>query len=142
MLMTVLVAWNGTAASNRAVQVAVDLARRHGTDLFVLRLFEHATGDSPTQARREISGVDAAEQELVRLVEEITSDDLTAAGEVRHGTEGSVAQAVLAAAEELPASMIVIGAEPRSALANVVLGSATTSVVTQARCPVVTVTAT
>lgn len=139
--MTVLVAWNATAASDRAVATAAEFAEERGTSLHIVHCFEHEPGDSPTAARRDIEAIDERERALELLARRLRSTDLVVTTSIEHGLTGSVADRILATADDQDATLIVVGAEPRSTLANVVLGSATSEVVARAECPVVSVRA-
>lgn len=137
--MTVLAAWNATPASDRALTVALELAQRDQTRVHLVHCFEHELGDSPTSARRDAAQVTKVQATLEDLAATLQGDGVEISVEVVHGSAGSVADQLLAVADSIGATMIVVGSEPRSVLSKVVLGSATNDVVARARCPVVTV---
>ena len=139
--MTVIAAWNDTPASHRAVTVAADLATRHEARLHLVHCFEHELGDSPTRVRRDLATADHAADAVEALAVPLRKDGLEVTTEVVHGPRGRVADMLLQAIEDHDASMVVVGAEPRSAVTNAVLGSATADLVARAPCPVVTVRA-
>jgi len=139
--MTIIAAWNATAASQNAVTVAADLAKRHKARLHVVHCFEHDLGDSPTRVRRELAAADDAAEAVEGVAASLRDDDLGVTSEVVHGPSGRVADMLLQSIKDQDATMVVMGAEPRSAVTNAVLGSATIELVSRAPCPVVTVRA-
>ncbi len=130
----VLVGWDGSAGADRAVRLAAQEARWRGARLHILLAWDllDQPGDFDPQfdaARATAVARDAA----ARLV---SGDDLevTASAVLERP-----AQALLRAAEELGATVIVVGSRGRGSVRGAILGSVSHSVASKAKVPVLVV---
>jgi nucleotide-binding universal stress UspA family protein len=121
----VLVATDFGECSERALDLAIQMADAHGAELTIF----HAWDDLEATAKDQLT---AALETARRVVPR-------AAALLRRGVG---ARDILAAREEIGADLIVIGTHGRTGLAHVVLGSVAEEVVRASPAPVLTVHAT
>jgi nucleotide-binding universal stress UspA family protein len=129
----ILVATDFSEASDAAMAVAIDLARRLGSELVLVHSCEELGvvpgSDLAEEARQK------AQQEIDTRLARLHAKDVRVRGVVRGGLP--VDQIIEAAGDER-ASLIVLGAKPHSRLAEL-FGSLVDSVLDRAPCPVLTV---
>jgi nucleotide-binding universal stress UspA family protein len=141
---------------NKAVLLAVDVARREisrnmdaavqetkaicqgtGDRVVVLHVHEFAYG------RFGRLQVDCAEGEGEKVVDQIVADlraaGVTAEGRIRAADFGHVARAILTAANECDARMVVLGSSSRTDLPHLPFGSVSTRLLHMSRRPVLIV---
>src|SRR5438034_8905795 len=106
MFDKILLAIDGSEHSTKALLVTGDLAAKVGSQVTVLHVRE-----------REASKVGAFDRETAEEVSTLVEDavnelkvrGIDAGGEMVHTVHGSVAQQILAAAEEQGASLVIMG---------------------------------
>ena len=127
----ILVATDFSLCSLTALEYAEELARRFDAELLLL----HA--DELPLAGSEMAGAThaVAERELARTIQQLRDDHLEARSLLRRGAPAVV---ILEAAENEPASLIVMGIHGRRGAAHP-MGSVAERVVRGAPCPVLTV---
>jgi nucleotide-binding universal stress UspA family protein len=113
----IVIAWKNTREARRAVWDALPLLKR-AEDVRVLRF---ASGPAP---------------EMANVVERLRLHKVPVEAEVRHSTESSVAQDLLAAAEAMQAGLIVAGAYGHSRLREWALGGVTQGLLRHSQTPV------
>jgi nucleotide-binding universal stress UspA family protein len=134
MLEKILLAVDESEHARKAVPAAIELARAGGGTVHVLHVrevvFARATvgGDTPEEAERLVAGV----------VEELKQAGVAAEGSVRSAAAGP-ARAILEQADDLDASMIVLGSRGLGALGGLLLGSVAHKILQLAACPVLVV---
>jgi len=120
-----------------AAKETLELSRETGDRVLVLHVHEFAHG------RFGRLQVDCAEGEGEKVVEQIVSDlkaaGVTADGEIRTVGYGQIARAILAAAQECDARIVVLGSSSRTDLPYVPFGSVSTRLLHLARRPVLVV---
>jgi nucleotide-binding universal stress UspA family protein len=131
--------------SHHALEQAVTLAREFGADLTVL----HASAVQPVTSLTPIGAPIALEPaRLTREVRQAVADELgDFTREVDTGglsivtniAEQDPVDAILAAAQNWPADLIVMGTHGRSGFERLLLGSVAEKVLRKAPCPVLTV---
>ncbi len=120
-----------------ATDAACELARESGGLIVVLHVHEFATGRF---GRLQVDcPVDAAEALLPQITSQLRAAGVAAQTEVREARLGHVAEAVLAAAEDHDARVIVLGSPGRTDLPRLALGSMSHHLLHQARRPVMIV---
>jgi nucleotide-binding universal stress UspA family protein len=129
--MTVLVGYVPTSLGEAAVRAGVEESRRRREPLVVLNM---SRDDVLVDARR------AGAADLSRIERDL-SDLGVEAKVVRIEDGGDTASAIVAAATEHRASVLVIGLRHRSAVGKLVLGSVAQRVLLDAPCPVLAVKA-
>jgi nucleotide-binding universal stress UspA family protein len=139
MFKTILLATDGSAASERAADFAASLATRYGAQVQVLHAYTplpHYLGE-PNYSRALYKTLDEAnamlESVAARLREAGVSQVETDA------IQGSPSSVILEAAEVRKPDLIVMGARGLSTWQGVVLGSVSMAVTQRAECPVLIV---
>lgn len=133
VVRTVMVAVDGSAASNAAVRYAADVCRRNDADLLVAHVVVGYSGLVPTPA----SGLETAAEEV--LAEALVlARELMPSDRVRdHLLHGQRQAALLELSAEV--ELVVLGFQPKSTVERLVTGSTISALSAGARCPVVTV---
>jgi nucleotide-binding universal stress UspA family protein len=130
-------------ASRVAMEVAADLARRHGAELVLLHAYpipgytfpDGSVVASPKMMQELAEGAE-------RHLEEWRGEAEALLGAPRVTTEkviGEPAAEIVAAASEKGYDLLVLGTHGRSGLEHALMGSVAERVVRKARCPVLTI---
>jgi nucleotide-binding universal stress UspA family protein len=121
MYERILVAVDHSAASDRALAAARDLATLSKGEVWVLHLAEREViaqmGDVPIESNA------AAEAPVDAAVKMLTDAGVTAHAEVRETTFGHAAKEIIADAKLHDVGVIVMGSRGRSDITGLVLGS-------------------
>jgi nucleotide-binding universal stress UspA family protein len=129
--VTVLLAYVSTPEGDAALAVAVQETQRRSTDAVVLNV---------TRPDAEVDSPFSAEQTLDAVGQRFASLGLNA--QIRQlPPTADVAQAILDAAAEVGAEVVVIGLRRRSTVGKFVLGSTSQRILLGADCPVIAVKA-
>lgn len=123
----ILLATDGSSHSEAAADAAGGLAKRSGLPVTVVSVVTSSHSDA---RRRE------AEQAVSAKVDHLKAMGVVASGKV---VEGRPDEAIVKAAEDVDADLIVMGSHGRTGLAKVLLGSVAERVIGQAGCPVLVV---
>jgi nucleotide-binding universal stress UspA family protein len=125
--------------SRRALHQAIPVARYYQADLTALHVIAPVAGPTYVDyVNPSLLDPRSREHALEALAEFVAP---ARAAAVRADTivrEGGPAQEILAAAEALPADLIVMGTHGRTGFSRLMLGSVTEKVLRNARCPVLT----
>ena len=120
-----------------AVEMARDLSRDSGDHVIVLHVHEFATG------RFGRIRVDCGDGEGEAVVEKVVADlkaaGVSAEGEIREARLGHIAAAILHAAHDHDARMVVLGSHSRTDLPRIPLGSVASRLLHTAARPVLIV---
>lgn len=142
-MKTIIVATDGSAAANRAVDFGVDMAHAFAANLLIVTASE-LVGSSDLrkfgEAERAALG-DILEAESRKVLAEARSI-AEKKGFRDAGTQfriGDAAKAILDAASDVRADVIVVGKRGRGHLAGLLLGSVSQKLVSLAPCAVVVV---
>ncbi len=141
--MKLLVAVDGSEPSLRALDKAVDLSRQLAQPAVLTLTNVH--NDAFVRRHQHLVGKQAVDQYLAEVhapeIKEATDrlDRLGMHYEVLHGS-GDLAHTITHQAEAGGFDMIVMGAKGRGALADLVLGSVVTKVLSVSKVPVLVVT--
>jgi nucleotide-binding universal stress UspA family protein len=92
---------------------------------------------NPTKGDAYVDTLFAREGELTTL--QTALDRLDVESEIRHDVVPDIAGAVLAAAKDTAASLIVVGIRPRTPVGKLLLGSVAQRLILDAECPVLAV---
>jgi nucleotide-binding universal stress UspA family protein len=146
MYTCILVALDGGAASERALDEAIMLARHLGSTLHVFNVADaHELGEASTPYAPPTQLVEdwriAVEALIPAAVARARAQGVTAYGTVRFDPEGKVSDAILEEARKTGAELIVMGTHGRSGLARLALGSEAESVTRESPLPVLVVRA-
>ncbi|TNM37456.1 universal stress protein [Nocardioides albidus] len=125
---SVVVAYSADRYGETAVAHAAEQARKEGARLVVV----NATLGSSLVDNRF-----AHDADIAALHDRLTAEGLEVV--VRHDVVNDVADAVVAAADEEQASLIVVGIRHRSPVGKLLLGSVAQKIILTAHCPVLAV---
>jgi nucleotide-binding universal stress UspA family protein len=137
----VLVGTDGSETAAEAVRQATELARATGAKLDIISAFEPVPASRLRDESGEIPGDVAyvvGPKEDVNVILEAAAGPAKAAGvEVKtHAREGDPADAILDLAEEIKASVIVVGNKGMTGVARFLLGSVPNKISHHAPCSV------
>jgi nucleotide-binding universal stress UspA family protein len=141
-MKTILVATDGSMCAERATAEAIELARATGWPLHVVTAWSVPTqiGYEPAPVVSEI--METQREHAASVAQETAqrarSFGVRATEEVR---EGIAAEEICAAARELPAGLVVVGAHGWGPVKRILIGSVSTHVLHDAPCPVLVVRA-
>ena len=132
MFKHILVAVDGSTYSQQALPTAIEVARKFGSDVFVLHVSEHDRGravayslETPADATRLVGDA----------VKAIRDAGITAKGELRDMAAGHVAKAIVETATANNIDLIVMGSRGLSDVQGLLLGSVTHKVIQMANIP-------
>ena len=128
--MTVVVGHVPTGEGEAVVTAAADEARRRGTRLVVV---------SSTKGESHVDPTFRQTSALAHLAAGLRSDGLQV--DVRYAQGGDPAEAIVSAAKEVDAELVVVGLRRRSPVGKLLLGSTAQSVLLHAPCSVLAVRA-
>ena len=140
MFKTIIMAYDGSAASERVLLYAEHMARREDVEIIVVHAYEIPEIYEWTDSFADL------EAQLERTAAEVTDDAVTALqragvkamGDVRRGP---AVQCILDAVGFHQADLIVMGGrtQKRDSVAEALLGSVSTAVLRYANCPVLVI---
>lgn len=128
--MSVVVMFSPDEYGRSALSYGADEAARRGEELIVV---------NPTRGDSYVDRKFVGDEDLATL--ERTLDRLDVETQIRHEVVPDVADAVLDAARETGASLIVVGIRPRTPVGKLFLGSVAQRLILDATCPVLAVKA-
>lgn len=105
-----------------------------------LRRDERLVVVNPTRGDAYVDRLFAPDAELAELEAALARDGIDA--EIRHDVVPDVADAVLSAAAETGATLIVVGIRPRTPVGKLLLGSVAQRLILDSTCPVLAVKST
>ena len=140
-MKTILLATDGSPSAQKATETAIELAEGLGAVLRIVsawRIPVYEYGYVPAQYTPEL--IDAqrqgAERAVAHAVDAATTAGITATFELR---QGDASNEICAAADEVHADMIVLGAHGWGAMKRLLFGSVSSAVLHHASCPVLVV---
>jgi nucleotide-binding universal stress UspA family protein len=132
----ILVAVDGSPRSEKTIEIAVDLARRYGSNVTVahVREFERYEGSDvdlgpPIPAEKLVDDV------LMRFREA----GVDARGEIRRVSPGNTPEQIVEVAQEAESDLIIMGSRGMTEWRSLLLGGVANKVVHHAACPVLLV---
>jgi nucleotide-binding universal stress UspA family protein len=137
MFRRILLAYDGSDASTKACELALDLARRYGAGLTVLSVARAPEFGDEVETEAVIENSRAYHEKLldtVRTRATASGIDATFAVRVGHPTEQIIAEA-----ERIQADLVVLGHRGKTLFQRLRLGSVSKQVVQYADCPVLVV---
>ena len=142
MFKHIVIATDGSPASEHAAQLAVGLARTHGaklTAVYVVDPYPYlGVGEiNPQGFQLYMSAAQAQAAQAHAQVEALCKQgDPAVALEVRLVEDVGAASGIVQTAAALDADLIVLGSHGRSGIARMMLGSVSTKVVAESKVPV------
>ena len=134
---TILLAIDGSPASEPASQQAIDLATQVQARLLVVSVF--AASSRPSEASTEAAVVDSRDS-LTSKAQAIVQRAKAAGADATFLVwEGDAGEAIVAAANSEGVDLIVVGSHGRSGVSRFFIGSVSDYVVRHAHCPVMVV---
>jgi nucleotide-binding universal stress UspA family protein len=138
---TILLATDGSPSAKRAASEAIELAKATGWELRIVtawRIPLATYGYSPLVYPTDIADIEReyAAGVLAEAVETASEAGVAATSELRHG---EAAAEICAAAREVDAHLIILGAHGWGMLARLVFGSVSSAVLHAAHCPVMVI---
>jgi nucleotide-binding universal stress UspA family protein len=132
----IVVAVDGSPQSSKTLPVAVDLAKRYGSNVTVVhcREFERYEG-SDVDLGPPIPATKLVED----TVEMFRAAGVEATGELRKVRPGHTYEEIVQVAKRIPADLIVMGTRGMTELKSLLLGGVANKVVHHAPCPVLLV---
>jgi nucleotide-binding universal stress UspA family protein len=137
MLGKIVLAIDGSEASQRAVGVAADVARRYGGEIVVIHVRE--TEFLPRGGAVDVETPFEAMQLIDSVVRLLKDDGLNVRGEVLATAIGRVAPIIVETAQQEDAGLILMGTRGLSDWGGVFLGSVTHRVLHLSEIPVLIV---
>lgn len=142
MFKHIVIATDGSPASENAARLAVGLARTHGsklTTVFVVDPYPYlGVGEiNPQGFQAYMSAAQAQAAQAHAMVEALCKEgDKPVELEVRLVEEVGAASGIVQTAAAIGADLIVLGSHGRGGIARLMLGSVSTKVVAESKVPV------
>ena len=139
-MSTILIATDGSAAAEAAVETGVHFASEHGLDV----VFVHAYNEIDVYAA-PFAPIVAVPHETIDPAEDtplLSAAEIADSAGVAHEqrlVEGAPVDAILRVAGEVDAELIVVGSNRHGAVGTVLLGSVSLALLRRARRPVLVV---
>jgi nucleotide-binding universal stress UspA family protein len=141
-MQNILVATDGSAGADRAVDVAAELAKATGGKLSIVTIGGNLSGEEMRQLARAEGDIGDALEALSTQILVAAKDRARRCGitnvEIQTGW-GDPAEQIIEAASRKNANAIVVGRRGRGRLAGLLLGSVSQKVVSLSPCAVVVV---
>ena len=138
MFETILVAVDGSKHSDAAFDVAVDIAQKYGSQLFVLHVFQGGTGTGTLVSSDVEDANRSIGQQILNSYEAKVNE--------RHLQNvrmllqmGDAAQRIMETAREVKCGLVIIGSRGRGGFKELLLGSVSHKVTNHADFPVLVV---
>jgi nucleotide-binding universal stress UspA family protein len=139
MFRKILIATDGSGASNRAIEVGANLAAGSDADVIIVHAIDLGAAVVPEFGiidKRELDEAQRAGQQLLRAAAARAASAPRVETILLHGRP---ADAILAAAKTLGVDLLMLGADGRGRLAHLLLGSTAEAVIRHAPCAVLSV---
>ena len=135
MFENILVAVDGSKHSDAAFDVAMDIAQKYGSQLFVLHVFQGGTGAGTLVSSSDEDDNRSIGQEILNSYEE-TAKERGLQNVRMLLEEGDAAQRIMETASEVKCGLLLLGSRGRGGFKELLLGSVSHKVTSHADCPV------
>jgi nucleotide-binding universal stress UspA family protein len=129
----IVVCYDGSDHSKKALEIAVDLAKRYGAEIIVITVVDIASSTDPSVIK---IAEDVAGQISSEASEKLSKEGVEHSSIIRHGDPGVE---IVKAAEENKADLIVVGSRGLLTLRRLILGSVSRKVINKSKIPVLVV---
>ncbi len=138
MFKNILIGYDGSVHSQRALECAVDLAQKYGAQLVLVHAFHPVPGELGLRMleQEQAKSIASGEQVIKEAQARLASLGVTVVSEL---LEGPPADAVLRVAEARKCDLIVIGSRGLGELKATLLGSVSEHVLHHATIPILIV---
>jgi nucleotide-binding universal stress UspA family protein len=137
----ILLAVDDSPSAAHAADVAIELARSLGSEIALIHAIDPTLGYAPGSGVPPADLLKLAEQEGKRLLAEFRARVTLGRPALEFAPLGTPADAIVSAAGQWPADLIVLGSHGRGGLSRLMLGSVAEAVMRHAPCPVLVVRA-
>jgi nucleotide-binding universal stress UspA family protein len=136
MFKTIVLALDGSEASQKAIPVATELARQDGARLVIVHIEEEIVGKGGGPV---VATEDEIQAEIRKQADDLSADGIETSVEMRNVILGGPAHPIAEVADEAGADLIIVGTRGHTAVGGLLLGSVTQRLLHIARCPVLAV---
>ena len=136
MFKMIVVGLDGSDGSNRALSVAVELAKRDGARLVLVHVEQDVAGKGGGPI---VATEDEIQAEIRRQASELSEQGIDTTVEMRNIMLGGPAHPIEEIADDGKADLIVVGTRGHSAIAGLILGGVTQRLLHIAQRPVLVV---
>ncbi|MFL6478783.1 MAG: universal stress protein [Nitrososphaera sp.] len=138
MFENILVAVDGSKHSDAAFDVAMDIAQKYGSQLFVLHIYQGGTGSGTLVSPGFEDDMRSIGQQILDSYEaKVKQRGLQNVRMLLQ--EGDAAKRIMETASEVKCGLILMGSRGRGGFKDLLLGSVSHKVTNHADCPVMTV---
>ena len=135
MFENILVAVDGSKHSDAAFDVALDIAQKYGSQLFVLHVFQGGTGGGTLVSSTDEDDNRSIGQQVLNSYEETAKERGLQNVEMLL-QEGDAAKRIMETANEIKCGLLILGSRGRGGFKDLLLGSVSHKVTSHADCPV------
>jgi nucleotide-binding universal stress UspA family protein len=138
MFENILVAVDGSKHSDAAFDIAIDIAQKYGSQLFVLHVFQGGTGAGTIVSPGIEDDLRSIGQEILNSYEAKVKERRLQ--NVRMFLQkGDAAERIMETASEIKCGLVLMGSRGRGGFKELLLGSVSHKVTNHSRCPVLVV---
>jgi nucleotide-binding universal stress UspA family protein len=138
MFENILVAVDGSKHSDAAFDVAMDIAQKYGSQLFVLHVFRGGTGPGTLVSPGYEDDMRSIGQQILNSYEAKVKERRLQNVKMLL-QEGDAAQRIMETTSEVKCGLVLIGSRGRGGFKELLLGSVSHKVTNHADCPVLVV---
>ena len=135
MFENILVAVDGSKHSDAAFDVALDIAQKYGSQLFVLHVFQGGTGTGTLVSSTDEDVNRSIGQQVLNSYEETAKERGLQNVDILL-QEGDAAKRIMETANEIKCGLLILGSRGRGGFKDLLLGSVSHKVTSHADCPV------
>ena len=135
MFENILVAVDGSKHSDAAFDVALDIAQKYGSQLFVLHVFQGGTGGGTLVSSTDEDDNRSIGQQVLDSYEETAKERGLQNVEMLL-QEGDAAKRIMETANEIKCGLLILGSRGKGGFKDLLLGSVSHKVTSHADCPV------
>jgi nucleotide-binding universal stress UspA family protein len=135
MFENILVAVDGSKHSDAAFDVALDIAQKYGSQLFVLHVFQGGTGAGTLVSSTDEDVNRSIGQQVLNSYEETAKERGLQNVDILL-QEGDAAKRIMETANEIKCGLLILGSRGRGGFKDLLLGSVSHKVTSHADCPV------